>query len=83
MYMTLGSAHVYGVGDCARLVPTLNDPRETCGPRIDPIPPARLTASAPRIKKLFFSPPNKCPIDPFGPVSSRTTLKQLHIVFHH
>ena len=32
------SASVYGVGDCARLVPTLSDPRETSGPRIDRIP---------------------------------------------
>ena len=32
--------------------------------------PARLATSAPRIKKLIFSPPNKCPIDLFGPVSN-------------
>ena len=37
------SADVCGVGDCARLVLTLSDPRETSGPRIDRIPPARLT----------------------------------------
>jgi hypothetical protein len=75
------SAGVSGVGDCPRLVLTLGDPGETCGPRIDSIPPARLTTSAPRIKKLFFSPPNKCPIDLFGPVSNRTILKQVRVVF--
>ena len=30
-----------GVGDCARLVPTPGDPRETSGPRIDRIPSTR------------------------------------------
>jgi hypothetical protein len=65
------------VGDCTRLVPTLSDPRETCGPQIDSIPPVRLTTSAPRIKKLIFSPPNKCLIDLFGPVSNRSLLKKL------
>ena len=29
------------------------------------------------LQKLFFSPPSKCPIDLFGPVSNRTALKQL------
>ena len=32
-----------------------------------------------RIKKKFFSPPSKCPIDLFGPVSNRTILKRLHV----
>ena len=30
------------------------------------------------LKKLFFSPPRKCPIDPFGPLANRTVLEQLH-----
>ena len=72
-----------GVGYCARPLSTLSDPRETSGPRIDRILPARLTTSAPRIKKLTFSPPNKCPIDLFGPASNRTILKRLHVAFHH
>ena len=31
------------------------------------------------LKKLFFSPPSKCRIDLFGPVSNRTILKRLHV----
>jgi len=72
-----GSGGVCGVGDYTRLVPTLGDPRGTSGPRIDRIPPAQPTTSAPRIKKLIFSPPSNRPIDLFGPVSNRTILKQL------
>ena len=56
------SASVSSVGDCARLVPTLSDPGETAGPRIDRIPPTRLTTSAPRIKKLLFCPPISVPL---------------------
>ena len=36
-----GSARACGVGDCARLLPTIGDPGETSGPRIDRIAPAR------------------------------------------
>ena len=74
-----GSGGVCGAGDCARLVETIGDPRETCGPRIDSIPQARPTTSTPRIKKLPFLPPSKCLIDLFGPVSNRTILKQMHV----
>ena len=56
------SASVCGVGDCTRLVPTLTDPRETPGPRIDRIPPARLATSVPRIKKSIFGPPISFPL---------------------
>ena len=76
------STGVGGVGDCTRLVPTLSDPGETSRPRIDSIPPLRLTASAPRIKKLFSLPPINRPIELFGPLSNRTILKRLHVVFH-
>ena len=31
------------------------------------------------LKKLFFSPPSKCRIVLFGPVSNRTILKRLHV----
>ena len=80
-YVCVTGTHcVCGTGDCTRLAPTLSDPRETSGPRIDRIPLARLTTSAPRIKKLFFSPSSKRSIDLFGPVSNRTILKQLHVV---
>ena len=42
---TDGSGRACGVGACVRLVPTLSDPRETSGPRIDRIPPTRPPAS--------------------------------------
>ena len=74
------SASVCGVSDYASLVPTLSDSWETSGPRIDRIPLARLTTLAPRIKKLFFSPPNKFSIDLFGLLANRTTLRRLQIV---
>ena len=71
-----------GVGDCARLLTTLGDPGETFGPRIDRIPQARppcgVGGRAPRIKKIPFPAPSKCPIDLFGPVANRTILKRLH-----
>ena len=54
-----GSGGVCGVGDCARLLYILGDSRETCGPRIDSIPPAWppwrgivTDSSAPRIQKI-------------------------------
>ena len=57
---TDGSGRACGVGDCPRLVPTLGDRRETSGPRIDRIPPARpalVASSISRIKKInFFGP---------------------------
>ena len=71
------SAGVCSVCDCICLLPLLGEPYETCGPRFDSIPPARLTTSAPRIKKLFFSAPSNRPIDLVGPGSDRTTLEQL------
>lgn len=37
--------------------------------------------SAPQMKKLHFSPPNKRLIDLFGPVLNRTILKRLHVAF--
>ena len=71
-----------GVGDCARLPPTIGDPRETSGPRIDRIPLARppytVGRPRPRIKKISFLGPSTCPIDLFGPVANRRVLKRLH-----
>ena len=78
---TDGSRRACGVGACACLVPTLCAPRETSGPRIDRIPPARPSWWHRRhrdIKKFLFLGPSKCPIGLFGPVSNRTILKQLH-----
>ena len=70
-----------GVGDCPRLIPTLSDPRETSGPRIDRIPPARppwWRRQYRDIKKLIFLTPSKCPIGLFGPLANRTVLRQMH-----
>ena len=70
-----------GVGDCPRLIPTLGDPWETAGPRIDKIPLARppwWRRQYRELKKLFFSAPSECPIDLLGPLSNRTILKRLH-----
>jgi len=79
---TDGSARAYDVGACARLVPSLSAPRETSGPRIDRIQPARppwWRRQYRELKKLFFSAPSKCPIDRFGPVANGTILKRLHV----
>ena len=70
---TDGSARAYDVGACARLVPSLSAPRETWGPRIDRIPstqPSWRDRQYRELKKLFFSPPSKCPIDLFRPVAN-------------
>ena len=70
-----------GVGACTRLLPTQSEPRETSAPQIDRIPSARPSwrdRQYRELKKIFFSPPSKCPIDLFGPVSNRTILKRLH-----
>ena len=78
---TDGSARACGVGDCARLIPTLGNPRETSGPRIDRIPPTRPSwwdRQYRELKKLIFLGPSKCPIDLFGPVANGTILKRLH-----
>ena len=78
---TDGSRRACGIGDCTRLVPTLGDPRETSGPRIDRIPPTRppwRRRQYRELKKLIFSPPRKCPIDLFGPLANRRILKRLH-----
>ena len=51
------SAGVYGVGDCARLVLTLGDPREISGPRIDRIPLVQLTTFSTADQEInFFAP---------------------------
>ena len=59
------SADVCGVGDCARLVLTLSDPRETSGPRIDRIPLALADhfgiVSAVNKKITFLRPPVSVP----------------------
>ena len=78
---TDGSRRACGVGACTCIVPTLGDPRETSGPRIDRIPPARppwRDCQYREIKKIFFSPLSKCPIDLFGPVANRTILIKVH-----
>ena len=79
---TDGSRRACGVGACPRLLPTKSDPRETSGPQIDRIPSTRPSwwdRQYRELKKLFFSPPSKCPIDLFGPVANRAILKQLHV----
>ena len=69
---------------CGRLTiyrPTLSDPRETSGPRIDRIPSTRPSwrdRQYRELKKIIFSPPSKCTIDLFGPLANRTVLKRLH-----
>ena len=78
-----GSAHACGVGACPCRVPTLSDPGETSGPWIDRIPPSRPSwrdRQYRELKKYFFSPPSKCPIDLFGPLANGTELKRLHVV---
>ncbi len=78
----IGSARACGVGVCPRLVSTLGALGETSGPRIDRIPltrPPWWDRQYRELKKLHFSPPSKCPIDPFGPVANRAILKQLHV----
>ena len=78
-----GSGGVGGVGGCTRPVPTLSNPRETSGPRIDRIPPTRPPSwrrQYRELKKLHFSSPSMCPIDLFGPVDNGMILKQLRIV---
>ena len=63
---------------------TQSDPRETSGPRIDRIPPARppwWRRQFRELKKLIFSAPSTCPIDLFGPVANRTILAACRISF--
>ena len=79
---TDGSARVCGVGARPRFISTLGGPRETSGPQIDRIPPARppwWRRQYRELKKLFFAAPSKCPIGLFGPVANGTILKQLHV----
>ena len=79
---TDGSARACGVGDCPCLIPTISDHPETLGPRIDRFPltrPPWWRRQYRDIKKLFFSPPSKCPIDLFGPVANGRILKRLHV----
>ena len=69
------------VGACTDHGRPQNDPRETSGPQIDRIPPARppwRDRQYRELKKLFFSAPSECPIDLLGPLSNRTILKRLH-----
>ena len=76
---TDGSRCACGVGACARLLPTPSEPRETSGPQIDRVPSTRPSwrdRQYRELEKTFFSPPSKCPIDLFGPVSNRTILKR-------
>ena len=67
---TDGSARACGVGVCPCTVMTSSDPRETSGPRIDRIQPARPSwrrRQFRELKKLIFSAPRKCPIALCGP----------------
>jgi hypothetical protein len=67
---TDGSRRACGVGACTCLLPTKSDPWETSGPQIDRIPSTRPSwrdRQYRKLKKLFFSPLSKCPIDLFGP----------------
>ena len=62
---TDGSRRACGVGACARLVATLGAPRETSGPRIDRIPPARPSwrdRQYRELKKYFFRPSVSVPL---------------------
>ena len=43
--------------------------------------PAMAGSSISRIKKLIFSPPRKCPIALFGPISYGTVLERLLVAF--
>ena len=55
-----GSGGVGGVGVCTRPAPTLSEPRETSGPRIDRIPSTRppwWRRQYRELKKLFFFAP--------------------------
>ena len=82
---TDGSRRACGVGACARLLPTKSDPRETSGPQIDRIPSTRPSwrdRQYRELKKSLFSPPSKCTIDLFGPLSNRMIFKQLHVAIH-
>ena len=69
---------------CRRLRTSTTYPKRTPGDlraanRQDSIGAAVMAGpSISRIKKKFFSPPSKCPIDLFGPVSNRTILRRLH-----
>ena len=59
---TDGSRRARGVGDCPCLVPTVSDPGETSGPRIDRIPTdalAMAASSISRIKKIIFLAPQE------------------------
>ena len=79
-----GSTRACGVGDCARLVPTLGGLGDTTGPRIDRIPPTRppwWRRQYRELKKLIFSAPIMCPIDLFGPVANGKILKRLQVAF--
>ena len=56
---------------------TLGALGDTSGPRIDRIPPTRppwWRRQFRELKKIFFSPPSKCPIALFGPLGNRTCL---------
>ena len=73
-----------GVGDYPCLVPTIGDPGETSGPRIDRIPSTRppwWRRQYRDLKKLLFLAPSKCPIDLFGPVANRTIPRRLLVAF--
>ena len=75
---------VGGVGDCARLLATLGDLRETSGPRIDRIQPARPSwrdRQFRELKKLIFLAPRKCPIALFGPLANGRILERLQEAF--
>ena len=78
-----GSRRTCGVGDYTCLVSTLGESREASGPRIDRIPPTRpprWRRHCRELKKLYFRPPSKCPIDLFGPLANGTILKRLRRV---
>ena len=58
-----------------------SDPRETSGPRMDRILPARppwRRRQFRELKKLIFLAPSKCPIDLFGSLANGRILKRLH-----
>ena len=81
---TDGSRRACGVGACACLLPTKSDPWEISGPPLDRIPSTRPSwrdRQFRELKKIFFSAPSTCPIDLFGPLANRTTLKRLHAAF--
>ena len=80
----VGSARVGGVGDCARLVPTLGGLGNTSGQQINRIPQARPSwweSSISRIKKNNFFAPQEVSYCSLGTSIERKDTKRLLVAF--